>query len=177
MLKGNLAPDGSVIKAAGGHESMLSCRGPARCFDTEEEALVAINGNQVQQGEVVVLRYQGPKGSPGMPEMLGATLALKTQGLDKAALVTDGRFSGATSGPCVGHICPEAADGGLIGLVRDGDIIEIDIPNNTLNLMVDDAELARRRADWQPLEKTVPAGFMQRYRKHVSPACDGAVLD
>jgi dihydroxy-acid dehydratase len=177
VLKGNLAPDGSVIKAAGVHESMQQCSGPARCFDSEEEALVAIENDEIQQGEVVVMRYQGPKGSPGMPEMLGATIALKAKGLDRSALVTDGRFSGATSGPCVGHVCPEAADGGVIGLIRDGDIIEIDIPNRRLHLAVDDAELARRREGWQPLEKPVPAGFMRRYRKHVLPACEGAILD
>ncbi|RLQ22286.1 dihydroxy-acid dehydratase [Seongchinamella sediminis] len=177
VLKGNLAADGSVIKAAGVHESMQQCSGPARCFDSEEDALIAINNDEVKQGEVVVLRYQGPKGSPGMPEMLGATMALKTKGLNQAALVTDGRFSGATSGPCVGHICPEASDGGVIALVEDGDIIEIDIPNCRLHLQVSDEELARRREQWQPLEKPVPAGFMQRYRKHVRPACEGAVLD
>jgi dihydroxy-acid dehydratase len=176
VLKGNLAPDGSVIKAAGVDESMLTCSGPARCFDSEEEALVAINNDEVQQGEVVVLRYQGPKGSPGMPEMLGATIALKTKGLDKAALVTDGRFSGATSGPCVGHVCPEASDGGLIALVQDGDLVEIDIPNRRLHLAVDDAELARRREHWKPAEKPVPEGYMQRYRRWVRPACEGAVL-
>jgi dihydroxy-acid dehydratase len=177
VLKGNLAPEGSVIKAAGVHESMHVCSGPARCFDSEEEALVAINEDRIRQGEVVVLRYQGPKGSPGMPEMLGATIALKTKGLDRAALVTDGRFSGATSGPCVGHVCPEASDGGLIGLVEDGDIIEIDIPARRINLAVDDAELARRRENWQPVVKEVPHGYMQRYRKHVRPASEGAVLD
>ncbi len=177
VLKGNLASGGSVIKAAGVHESMLQCSGPARCFDSEEEALLAINNDEVQQGEVVVLRYQGPKGSPGMPEMLGATIALKAKGLDKAALVTDGRFSGATSGPCVGHICPEAADGGLIALVQDGDMIEIDIPGRRLHLAVEEGELARRREHWQPVQKPVPAGFMERYRKHVRPASEGAVLD
>ena len=131
----------------------------------------------VQQGEVIVLRYQGPKGGPGMPEMLGATVALKAKGLNRAALVTDGRFSGATSGPCVGHICPEAADGGLIALVQDGDVIEIDIPARRINLAVPQDELQRRREHWQPVEKAVPAGYMHRYRRHVRPACEGAVLD
>ncbi len=177
VLRGNLAPDTAVIKAAGVHESMHVCSGPARCFDSEEEALIAIGNDEVQQGEVVILRYQGPKGSPGMPEMLGVTIALKTKGLDKAALVTDGRFSGATSGPCVGHVCPEASDGGPIALIRDGDIVEIDIPGRRLHLAVDEAELARRRDGWEPLEKPVPAGFMRRYRKHVRPACEGAILD
>jgi dihydroxy-acid dehydratase len=177
ILYGNLAPDSCVIKAAGVHPSMMVCSGPARCFDSEDEALHAINDDVVQQGEVLVLRYQGPKGSPGMPEMLGATVALKSKGLDKTALVTDGRFSGATSGPCVGHICPEAADGGVIGLVQDGDIIEIDVPACSINLVVDEEELARRRQGWQPLHKEVPEGYMRRYRKHVRPACEGAILD
>jgi dihydroxy-acid dehydratase len=177
VLRGNLAPDSCVIKAAGVDESMHVCSGPARCFDSEEAALVAIEADQVQQGEVVVMRYQGPKGSPGMPEMLGATMALKGKGLGKTALVTDGRFSGATSGPCVGHVCPEASDGGLIALIEDGDIIEIDIPARSINLAVDAAELQRRRENWQPLEKEVPAGYMRRYRRHVRPACEGAILD
>ncbi len=177
VLHGNLAPDSCVIKAAGVDESMMVCSGPARCFDSEEEVLHAINDDVVQQGEVLVLRYQGPKGSPGMPEMLGATIALKSKGLAKTALVTDGRFSGATSGPCVGHICPEASDGGLIALVEDGDVIEIDIPNRGINLAVSEEELSRRRQSWQPLEKEVPAGYMRRYRKHVRPACEGAILD
>lgn len=177
VLRGNLSPDTAVIKAAGVHESMRVCRGPARCFESEEDALVAINNDEINQGEIVVLRYQGPKGSPGMPEMLGVTIALKTKGLDKAALVTDGRFSGATSGPCVGHICPEASDGGPIAFVRDGDIIEIDIPNRSLHLAVEEAELAKRRENWQALEKPVPSGYMRRYRMHVRPACEGAILD
>lgn len=177
VLRGNLCPDTAVIKAAGVHESMQKCSGPARCFDSEEEALIAINNDKISQGEIVVLRYQGPKGSPGMPEMLGVTMALKTKGLDKAALVTDGRFSGATSGPCVGHVCPEASDGGPIALIRDGDSIEIDIPNRSLRLVVEEAELAARREDWQALEKPVPTGYMRRYRKHVRPACEGAILD
>jgi dihydroxy-acid dehydratase len=177
ILYGNLAPDSCVIKAAGVQESMMVCSGPARCFDSEDEALHAINDDVVQQGEVLVLRYQGPKGSPGMPEMLGATVALKAKGLDKTALVTDGRFSGATSGPCVGHICPEASDGGLIGLVQDGDIIKIDIPGCRIELAVSEEELAQRREHWQPLEKDVPEGYMRRYRRHVRPASEGAILD
>ncbi|MFV0478485.1 MAG: dihydroxy-acid dehydratase [Parahaliea sp.] len=176
VLRGNIATEGCVIKAAGVSENMQVCSGPARCFDTEEEALAAINNDEVRQGEVVVLRYQGPKGSPGMPEMLGVTLALKTKGLNEAALITDGRFSGATSGPCVGHIGPEASDGGLIALIEEGDIIEIDIPGRRLHLAVDDAEITRRREHWQPLEKPVPVGFMRRYRKLVGPACEGAVM-
>jgi len=176
VLRGNLAPDSGVIKAAGVHKSMWTSSGPARCFDSEEDALIAIQNDEILQGEVVVLRYQGPKGSPGMPEMLGATMALKAKGLDKTALVTDGRFSGATSGPCVGHVCPEASDGGVIALIENGDIIEIDIPNRTLHLAVDDAEINRRREHWTPLVKPVPAGYMRRYRKYVRPACEGAIM-
>jgi dihydroxy-acid dehydratase len=177
ILYGNLAPESCVIKSAGVKESMTVCSGPARCFDSEEEALIAINEDRVKEGEVLVLRYQGPKGSPGMPEMLGATIALKAKGLDNTALVTDGRFSGATSGPCVGHVCPEASDGGLIALVEDGDVIEIDIPKRSIHLAVEEAELARRRAGWQPVQKEVPWGYMRRYRKHVRPASEGAILD
>jgi dihydroxy-acid dehydratase len=126
---------------------------------------------------VVVLRYLGPKGAPGMPEMLGATMALKMKGLKKSALITDGRFSGATSGPYVGHVCPEASAGGPIALIEDGDIVEIDVPNCALHLHVDHATLERRRAAWVPFERPVPHGYMRRYRQHVRPACEGAVLD
>jgi dihydroxy-acid dehydratase len=177
VLRGNLAPDTAIIKQAGVDPSMLNCKGPAVCFNSEEEALQAIAADRVQQGSVVVLRYLGPRGAPGMPEMLGATMALKMKGLKKAALITDGRFSGATSGPCVGHICPEASDGGPIALIEDGDIVEIDIPNRKLTLHVDDSTLARRKAAWRPHEGEAPHGYMTRYRKHVRPACEGAVLD
>jgi dihydroxy-acid dehydratase len=177
VLRGNLAPDTAIIKQAGVDRSMLHCKGPAVCFNSEEDALGAIAAGRVKQGDVVVLRYVGPKGAPGMPEMLGATIALKMKGLKQAALVTDGRFSGATSGPCVGHVCPEAIDGGPIALVEDGDLIEIDVPGRQLTLHVDEAILSRRRAGWKPFEREVPDGFMRRYRKHVRPACEGAVLD
>ena len=177
VLRGNLAPDTAVIKQSGVDPSMQHCTGPAVCFDSEEDALRAIGAGRVEQGDVVVLRYMGPKGAPGMPEMLGATVALKMKGLTQAALVTDGRFSGATSGPCVGHVCPEASDGGPIALIEDGDLIEIDIPNRKLTLHVDEATLAKRRTSWTPYERDVPDGFMRRYRKHVRPACEGAVLD
>jgi len=177
IMRGNLAPDTGVIKASGVSEEMSVCSGPARCFDSEDEALHAINNGIVQQGDVVVLRYQGPKGAAGMPEMLGSTIALKSKGLGKTALVTDGRFSGATSGPCIGHICPEASDGGPIALVEDGDIIEINIPERRLHLHVSDEELARRRQSLEIIERPIPAGFMTRYRKHVRPACEGAILD
>jgi dihydroxy-acid dehydratase len=177
VLRGNLAPGTAIIKQAGVDPSMLHCKGPAVCFDSEEEALQAIASDRIKQGDVVVLRYLGPRGAPGMPEMLGATMALKMKGLKNAALITDGRFSGATSGPCVGHVCPEAIDGGPIALVQDGDLLEIDVPNRTLTLHVDDATLASRRAGWRPVEREVPHGFMHRYRAHVRPASEGAILD
>ncbi len=177
ILHGNIAPDSCVIKQAGVSESMLVCSGSARCFNSEEEALKAVYNDEVSSGEVLVLRYQGPKGSPGMPEMLGITMALKEKGLYQTALITDGRFSGATSGPCVGHICPEASDGGMIAFVEDGDLIEIDIPGKRIHLDVSDAVLDVRKKGWAALEKEVPAGFMRRYRKHVRPACEGAILD
>jgi len=177
VLRGNLAPDTAIIKQAGVDPSMLQCKGPAVCFNSEEEALGAIAAGRIRQGDIVVLRYLGPRGAPGMPEMLGATMALKMRGLKTAALVTDGRFSGATSGPCVGHVCPEASDGGPIALVVNGDIVEIDIPGRRLTLHVDDATLAGRRAAWRPYEREVPHGFMRRYRKHVRPACEGAIID
>jgi dihydroxy-acid dehydratase len=176
VLRGNLAPDTAIIKQAGVDPSMLRCQGPAVCFDSEDLALEAIAGGRIRQGDVLVLRYLGPRGAPGMPEMLGATMALKMKGLKQAALVTDGRFSGATSGPCVGHVCPEASDGGPIALVEDGDLIEIDVPGRRLTLHVDEATLAARRAAWRPHEREVPHGFMRRYRAHVRPACEGAVL-
>ena len=177
ILRGNLAPQTAVIKQSGVSEDMLHCEGPAICFNSEEDAIRAVSSGKIQADHVVVLRYMGPKGAPGMPEMLGATVALKMAGLKKAALVTDGRFSGATSGPCVGHICPEASQGGPIALIEDGDRVEIDIPNRKLTLHVDDATLARRRAAWTPFERAVPHGYMRHYRKHVLPASQGAVLD
>ena len=176
ILRGNLAPDTAVIKQSGVAENMLRCQGPAICFNSEEDAIVAIGAGRIRQDNVVVLRYLGPKGAPGMPEMLGATMALKMAGFKSAALVTDGRFSGATSGPCVGHVCPEASVGGPIALIEDGDLIEIDIPNKCLTLHVDAAVLDERRARWVPHERAVPHGFMRRYRAHVLPASQGAVL-
>jgi dihydroxy-acid dehydratase len=176
ILRGNLAPDTAVIKQSGVSEDMLHCQGPAICFNSEEEAIKAVGEGRIQANHVVVLRYMGPQGAPGMPEMLGATVALKMAGLKKAALVTDGRFSGATSGPCVGHICPEASQGGPIALIEDGDLIEIDIPNRVLTLHVDEATLAQRRQHWVPNQRPAPVGFMHRYRQHVRPASEGAVL-
>lgn len=176
ILRGNLAPDSAVIKQSGVSEDMLHCQGEAICFNTEEQAIEAIAQGRIEAKHVVVLRYLGPKGAPGMPEMLGATIQLKMAGLKKTALVTDGRFSGATSGPCVGHICPEAYDGGPLALIEDGDLIEIDIPHQRLHLHVDEAVLAQRKAVWVRYERPVPNGFMRRYRQHVLPASQGAVL-
>lgn len=159
VLKGNIALDGCIVKTAGVDESILKFKGPARVFESQDSAVKAILSNQIVAGDVVVIRYEGPKGGPGMQEMLYPTSYLKSKGLGKAcALVTDGRFSGGTSGLSIGHASPEAAQGGAIGLVREGDLIDIDIPNRTINLVVDPAELERRRAEqdakgWQPAEK------------------------
>jgi len=155
----------------------MHCKGPAICFDSEDEALAGVEQGEVKQGDIIVLRYQGPKGGPGMPEMLGVTVALKVAGLSETALVTDGRFSGATCGPCVGHVCPEASDGGLIALIENGDLIEIDILNGRINAEVTVDEIARRREGWQPTLKAVGFGYMDRYRRHVRPANEGAILD
>ncbi|HNB27882.1 MAG TPA: dihydroxy-acid dehydratase, partial [Alphaproteobacteria bacterium] len=159
VLKGNLALDGCIVKTAGVDESILKFSGPARVFESQDAAVQGILLNEVKAGDVVVIRYEGPRGGPGMQEMLYPTSYLKSKGLGKAcALITDGRFSGGTSGLSIGHVSPEAAEGGLIGLVREGDTIEIDIPNRSVRLAVDDAELARRRAaqdklGWKPAEK------------------------
>ena len=147
VLKGNLAPDGAVVKRSAVLPEMLVHEGPARVFDCEEDAQSAINAGEIKAGDVVVIRYEGPKGGPGMREMLNPTSAIMGMGLgNSVALITDGRFSGATRGACVGHVTPEAASGGLIGIVRDGDIISIDIPANKLELKVDEAEIAERMA-------------------------------
>lgn len=177
VLRGNLAPDGAVVKQSAVSADMLVCSGPARVFESEADCLTAIREGTLKDGEILVLRYEGPKGGPGMPEMLAVTLALELHGLKKTALVTDGRFSGATAGPCVGHVSPEAYDGGVIALVRDGDRITIDIPGRAIAVDVSADELAKRRAAWKPVEREVPAGYMRRYRKLVSSAALGAVLE
>jgi dihydroxy-acid dehydratase len=176
-LFGNLAPDGSVIKQSAVATHMLTVTGPARCFDSEADARQALTDGKIEDGDVVVIRYVGPRGGPGMPEMLGITMMLEMLGLHRCALITDGRFSGATAGPCVGHVSPEAYDGGPIALVEDGDTIRIDVPERRLELRVDDATLSARRARWRPVQKHVPPGFLRRYQKHVSSAARGAVLD
>jgi dihydroxy-acid dehydratase len=176
ILRGNLAPDGAVVKQSAVAADMRSTSGPARVFESEADCLAALREGTIKDGEVLVLRNEGPKGGPGMPEMLAATLALELHGLKKTALVTDGRFSGATAGPCVGHVSPEAYEGGPIALVRDGDLIVIDIPGRSIRLAVDDGELTRRRAEWVRVEREIPPGYMRRYRKLVGSAARGAVL-
>ncbi|TLM68998.1 MAG: dihydroxy-acid dehydratase [Deltaproteobacteria bacterium] len=176
ILSGNLAPEGAVVKQSGVSEAMMVFEGTARCFDSEEGAMAALMGGKVQPGDVVVIRYEGPKGGPGMREMLAPTATLMGLGLgDSVALITDGRFSGGTRGPCIGHISPEAAEGGPIALVRDGDRIRLDIPQRRLELLVDDAELARRQAEWSAPEPKIKTGWLARYAKVVTSAHTGAV--
>jgi len=177
ILKGNLAPDGAVVKQAAVASTMRQRRGIARVFDCEEDAVEAILGGRIKAGDVVVVRYEGPKGGPGMREMLAATSAIVGMGLgEDVALVTDGRFSGATRGAAIGHVSPEAAEGGPIALVQDGDSIYIDIPNKSLILEVPDEEIARRRAGWMPPEPKVKEGYLLRYAKMVTSASTGAIL-
>ncbi|MEA4938086.1 MAG: dihydroxy-acid dehydratase [Christensenella sp.] len=177
ILKGNIAPDGAVVKRAAVLESMMRHTGTAKVFDSEEEAITAIYGMQIQSGDVVVIRYEGPKGGPGMREMLGPTSAIAGMGLDSTvALITDGRFSGASRGAAIGHVSPEAASGGNIGLLRTGDVIEIDIPAGTLNVRLSGAELDERRKGWQPPEPRVKTGYLARYARMVSSASEGAVV-
>ncbi len=177
ILRGNLAPDGCVVKQSAVAPEMLvsSCR--ARVFDSEEEAVTDIMGGAIKSGDVVVIRYEGPKGGPGMREMLTPTSAIVGMGLGKSvALITDGRFSGGTQGAALGHVSPEAAEGGLIGLVRDGDVIKIDIPGRVIQLVVDDDELAERRKDWVKPEPKIKSGYVYRYARMVTSASTGAVL-
>jgi dihydroxy-acid dehydratase len=176
ILSGNLAPDGAVVKQSGVSEQMMRFSGKARCFDSEEAAMAALMGGQVVAGDVVVIRYEGPKGGPGMREMLAPTATLMGLGLgDSVALITDGRFSGGTRGPCIGHISPEAAVGGPIALVEDGDVIELDIPNRALKLQVDDTVLAERRARWSRPEPKIKTGWLARYAAVVTSANTGAI--
>ena len=177
ILWGNLAPGGCVVKRSAVAPEMLCHSGPARVFDSEETAIDAIYNGRIKDGDVVVIRYEGPKGGPGMREMLNPTSALAGMGLDKTvALITDGRFSGASRGASIGHVCPEAASGGNIGLVEQGDIIQIDIPNASIHLQVSDEELARRRAAYVAPEPNVKTGWLARYARNVSGADHGAVM-
>lgn len=178
VLKGNLAPDGSVVKRSAVVEEMLVHEGPARVFDCEEDAIAAIKGGKIVSGDVVVIRYEGPKGGPGMREMLNPTSAIAGMGLGSSvALITDGRFSGASRGASIGHISPEAAVGGPIALVEEGDIISIDIPQMKLELKISDEELAARKAKWQPREPKVTTGYLARYEKMVTSGNRGAILE
>lgn len=177
VLRGNLAKDGCVVKRSAVSDKMLVHVGPAKVFDSEEEAQSVINAGEIVAGDVVVIRYEGPKGGPGMREMLAPTSSIMGMGLgDSVALITDGRFSGATRGACVGHITPEAASGGLIGVVKDGDIIKIDIPNNTIELQVDEAELDERMKNFTPKTKEL-SGYLKRYAKLVSGGAFGAIVN
>jgi dihydroxy-acid dehydratase len=177
ILFGNLAEEGAVVKRSAVAPEMLCHKGPARVFNSEEEAITAIYGKQIHSGDVVVIRYEGPKGGPGMREMLSPTSAIAGMGLDKeVALITDGRFSGATRGASIGHVSPEGASGGIIGLVEEGDEIEIDIPNYSIRLLVDDETLAKRRENWTPPEPRIKTGWLARYGKLVSSASEGATL-
>ena len=177
ILRGNIAPNGSVIKISAVDESCYEFKGKAKVFDSEEDAMAALENDLIKEGDVIVIRYEGPKGGPGMREMLAPTSLLVGKGLGtKAALITDGRFSGGTRGICVGHICPEAADGGVIGLIEDGDIIEIDINNRTLELNVSDEVLAERRRNYIPPIPRVTTGYLSKYARIVQDASHGAIV-
>lgn len=178
VLKGNLAPDSCVVKRSAVVEEMMVHEGPARVFDCEEDAIDAIKGGKIVAGDVVVIRYEGPKGGPGMREMLNPTSAIAGMGLGSSvALITDGRFSGASRGASIGHVSPEAAVGGPIALVREGDIISINIPANTIDMKVSDEELAERKALWQPREPKITTGYLARYREMVTSGNRGAILE
>ena len=177
IMRGNLCPDGAVVKQGAVLENMLVHKGPARVFESEEAATEAIYSGKINKGDVVVIRYEGPRGGPGMQEMLTPTSMLAGQGLDGyVALITDGRFSGVTRGACIGHISPEGADGGLIGLVEEGDTISIDIPARRLELLVDEQTIEARRKNWQGAPDRKVGGYLRRYAKMVSSACEGAIL-
>ena len=178
VLKGNLAPDSGVVKRSAVVPEMMVHEGPARVFDCEEDAIAAIKGGKIVAGDVVVIRYEGPKGGPGMREMLNPTSAIAGMGLGSSvALITDGRFSGASRGASIGHVSPEAAVGGPIALVEEGDIISINIPDNTLNVKISDEEMAKRREKWQPREPKVTTGYLARYREMVTSGNRGAILE
>lgn len=178
VLKGNLAPEGAVVKRSAVAPEMMVHEGPARVYDCEEDAICAIKGEQINPGDVIVIRYEGPKGGPGMREMLNPTSAIAGMGLGECvALITDGRFSGASRGASIGHICPEAAVGGPIALVEEGDIIKIDIQSNTLMLQITEEQFAQRKANWQPRKPKVTTGYLARYAAMVTSSSRGAVLE
>jgi dihydroxy-acid dehydratase len=177
VLYGNIAPDGAVVKQSGVNEKMMKFSGRARVFNREEEAMKAIMNKKVTSGDVVVIRYEGPAGGPGMREMLAPTASIVGLGLaDSVALITDGRFSGGTKGPCIGHISPEASAGGPIAILKDGDIINIDIPNRKIDVKLSQEEIKKRFKNWKPVEPKIKAGYLSRYTRLVSSADKGAVL-
>ena len=177
ILRGNLAPDGAVVKQSAVAANMLVNESKARVFDTEDDAIAAILGGKIKAGDIVVIRYEGPKGGPGMREMLAPTSAIAGMGLDTTvALLTDGRFSGGTRGAAIGHISPEAAEGGPIGLVKEGDIIAIDIPKKTINLKVSSDELKKRQKAFTPRQPAIKSGYLARYAKLVTSASTGAIF-
>jgi dihydroxy-acid dehydratase len=176
VLFGNLAPDGAVVKQSAVDGGMLSFTGPTRVFDAESDCLTAIREKKLNEGEVVVIRYEGPRGGPGMPETLAVTMGLELNGYKRVALVTDGRFSGASSGPCIGHVSPEAYVGGPIAALREGDLVKIDIPGRSIDVELSAEEIASRMKGFKPVEPDVPPGYMRRYVKLVGSAANGAVL-
>lgn len=177
ILWGSLAPDGAVVKKGAVAEKMLVHKGPARIFNSEEETVEAILGGNIKPGDVIIVRYEGPKGGPGMREMLTPTSAVAGMGLDESvALITDGRFSGATRGASIGHVSPEAAEGGPIGLIEEGDIISIDIPNRRLDVLISDSELEERKKKWQKPEPKIKKGYLAKYQRLVSSASSGAII-
>jgi dihydroxy-acid dehydratase len=178
VLFGNLAPDGCVVKQSAVVDEMMTHQGPARVFDSEEAATEAILGGKIQAGDVVVIRYEGPAGGPGMREMLTPTSAIAGMGLGAAcALITDGRFSGGTKGACIGHVSPEAADGGPIAVIRENDLIRINIPAKTIELMVPEKEIQDRQTRWVKPEPKIRKGYMARYARQVSSAAQGAIIE
>jgi dihydroxy-acid dehydratase len=178
ILFGNLAPNGTVVKRSACAKELMKHTGPARVFNDESEAMAAVQGRKINKGDVVVIRYEGPKGGPGMREMLNPTSAIAGMGLGSSvALITDGRFSGASRGASIGHVSPEAAVGGPIALVKEGDIISINIPEMKLDLKVSDEELAKRKAEWKPIDKGEVTGYLARYRELVTSGNRGAVLE
>jgi dihydroxy-acid dehydratase len=174
-LKGNLAPEGAIIKISAVNEKMRYHKGPARVFECEEDIKDALMSDKVEKGDILIIRYEGPKGSPGMRELSIPAAILVGMGLgDSVAMITDGRYSGATRGPCIGHVCPEAIEGGPIAIVQDGDLIEIDIDNRKINLLISENEIKDRLANWKKPEPKIKTGYLNTYRKIVSSAKDGA---
>ncbi len=178
ILKGNLAPEGAVVKqSAVYNQSMLKYEGPAKVYNSEKDAINALAAKEIPNGTVIIIRYEGPKGGPGMPELLALTASLMLlRDMDRVALITDGRFSGATSGPCIGHVCPEAYQGGPIAVVSDGDLIKIDIPNRKVDVALSDAEIQNRLKSWHPIKKEVKSKLLLKYRALVTSAAKGAIL-